>query len=335
MPLFVTGGGLRIDYVITHDGRVLLNMPGGNSLYSAIGARIWGNDVAPWARMGENYPRTWLDELSDHGIKPDLLIPIDGKHDHRTFYSYTPDGLRVDTDPASHFARIDQPFPEELKGYVHSTPKQDNPEVYDSLALRPEDWPIQLHDVAAVHLAPLPIRSHLSIPGVLRRFGVSLITLDPGERYMVPTLANHIRRLIPLIDVFMPSRQELLTLFGQETSLERCLHELNDWGAGLVVVKLGAAGSVIADYRTGQRYVIPAYHSSGSKEVIDVTGAGDAYCGGFLSGFARTGDPLKAGLMGAISASIVIEGYGVQYALSVSTTETEKRLDKLTESVRQ
>ncbi len=39
------------------------------------------------------------------------------------------------------------------------------------------------------------------------------------------------------------------------------------------------------------------------EPIVDVTGAGNAYCGGFVVGLARSGDLLQAGCSGAVSAS--------------------------------
>ena len=51
--------------------------------------------------------------------------------------------------------------------------------------------------------------------------------------------------------------------------------------------------------------------------VVNPTGAGDAFCGGFLAGYRETYDPLEAALCGNISASLVVEGSGPFYALDV------------------
>jgi ribokinase len=64
-----------------------------------------------------------------------------------------------------------------------------------------------------------------------------------------------------------------------------------------------------------------------------VTGAGDAYCGGFLVGLHQTGDPLEAALMGSVSASLVIEGTGALYALEALPDLAQARLHAMRQSV--
>ena len=139
--MLVVGGGMRVDYLITHEGEAHTGLIGGNAVYAAVGAALWHDDTALWGRIGKNYPRTWLNNLAKHGIQLDGVKEIHGEHDHRTFYAYTPEGERDDTQPQLHFDRIGRPLPPELLGYVHSTPGQEDPVVYEPLALRPGDWP--------------------------------------------------------------------------------------------------------------------------------------------------------------------------------------------------
>lgn len=322
---FITGGGLRTDYLITHDGQAHVGLVGGNALYAAVGAAIWAGEVDLWVRAGRNYPQEWLEALPGRGLGIEGIVRLPGDQDHRTFFAYTPDGRRVDTDPDVHFARINHPLPEALVGYIHSTPGQDEPYRYEPLALRPADWPAAWVGEAAVHLSPLALSTHLHVPPALRGHGVRLITLDPGERYMVPERADYVRQLLPQIDAFLPSDQEVRSLFGEDVDLEEAAERLCRWGAPLVVVKMGDQGVLVQEGRDGRRTHLPAYHPPGDPRVIDVTGAGDAFCGGVMVGLARSGDPLLAARMGLASASAVIEGYGALYALEAPASHWQAR----------
>jgi ribokinase len=70
---------------------------------------------------------------------------------------------------------------------------------------------------------------------------------------------------------------------------------------------------------------IPAF----STQVVDPTGAGDAFCGGFLVGLAQSGSPVQAALYGAVSASFIIEDFGVLHALNVEPEQARSRLRQL------
>jgi sugar/nucleoside kinase (ribokinase family) len=322
---FVTGGGLRIDYTITHTGKANIRQPGGNCVYAAVGAKLWGAEVGIWARKGENYQNAWLHKLQEAGIHTDGLVTIPGSHDHRTFFAYTYDGRRDDLNPAAHFARINHPFPPDLLDYVDSTPGQDDPNEFETLGIRPTDWPQVYNGVTAVHLAGHGLRSHLTIPPMLRQQGVTQITFDPGERYMIPTRQEYIRQIIGQADAFLPSEMEIRSLLGEETGYLAAAQALCNWGAKLVIVKMGAGGVLVVE-KNGRYTHLPAYHSPNDPRVIDVTGAGDAFCGGFMVGLAHTNDPVQAAQMGLATASIIVEGYGTLYALTQPPEKINQRL---------
>ncbi|MCP5098656.1 MAG: carbohydrate kinase family protein [Chloroflexi bacterium] len=315
MPKFITSGGMRIDYLITHEGEARVGMVGGNGLYAAVGAAIWRQDVGLWARIGVNYPEQWLQDLQQIGFTTEGLVRVDGHQEHRTFFAYTADGRRDDLNPKAHFAKIYHPFPPELEGYTHSALGQDEPHRFEPLAVRPEDWVAAYDGVTAVHLSPLSLATHLHVPAMLRKKSIQQISCDPGERYMVPARQPFIKQLLPQIDVFLPSNKEIRSLFGEHADLWAAAETLCDWGAPMVVIKNGAKGVLILEGSTGKRTTVPAFHKSPDPRVIDITGAGDSFCGGFMVGLAETGNPIQAARMGVVSSSLVIEGYGALYAL--------------------
>jgi sugar/nucleoside kinase (ribokinase family) len=337
-PRYVTGGGLRVDYLIARDGRAYTGLVGGNAVYAAVGAALWSEGTAVWARLGENYPADWPAQLNAYGVGTAGLKRLPGRQEHRTFFAYSEDGRRHDTNPAAHFARIGRPLPPALLGYVHSTIGQDDAGVYEPLALRPGDWPAVYSGCPAVHLSPLSICTHRDVPPFLRRQGVRQITADPGERYMVPELLPHVRRILPNLDAFLPSAQEVRSLLGADVDLRQAAETFAAWGAPLVVIKNGANGILLYERENGRATLLPAYHAPGDKRVVDVTGAGDAFCGGFMVGLAQTpnahkaahgaaqGAAQRAACLGLISASLVIEGYGALYALSRDKAEAGHRL---------
>lgn len=328
-PSYVTAGGLRIDYLITRSGEAYTGLPGGNALYAAAGAAFWTDSVALWARYGSSFPQQWLADLNQLGLDTQGLVGIAGDHDHRTFYAYTPDGRRDDTNPAAHFARFNLPLPDVLADYVHSTPRQDEPHEFEPLAPRPEEWPDSFANVAAVNLSPLPLSSHLHVSQALCHQGIRQITVDPGERYMIPERIPYVRQILPSIKAFLPSDQEVRSLLGHGVDLIEAADTFCEWGAPLVVIKIGAEGVLVKDKEQSIVVHLRPYHLPGDPRVIDVTGAGDAFCGGFMVGLDQTANPIHAAQMGLVSASFVIEGYGVLRALKINKEEAEQRLEIL------
>ena len=328
--MFVMGGGMRVDYLITHQGEAHTGLIGGNAVFAAVGAALWHDDIALWGRIGENYPHAWLNSLAEYGIQLDGLKEINGDHDHRTFYAYTPDGERDDTRARWHFDRIGRHFPPELLGYVHSTPGQDDPDVYEPLALRPGDWSEQYSEAAGVHLAPLSLRTHMIVPAFLRQRGIKIITVDPGERYMIPELLQYVQQVLSQIDVFLPSDMEVRSLFGHDVEIEAAARQLAQWGPETVIVKCGADGILIHEKSKNKDTRLRSWHDSGDERIVDVTGAGDSFCGGFLVGLANSGDCFFAARQGLVSASLVIEGYGATYALTRPKEVVLERFNQIT-----
>lgn len=325
-PRFVIAGGLRVDYLITREGEARNRMPGGNALYAAAGASYWTEGIALWARYGSSYPQRWLQELAALNLQTAGLIEIRGAHDHRTFYAYAPDGRREDTDPLRHYTRFGLTLPDELADYVDSTPQQDDPHQYEPLAPRPEDWPDLFGEVTAVHLSPLPLATHLSVPIALRTRGIAQITVDPGERYMIPQRAPYLRQILPQTDAFLPSDQEVESLLGEGTDLSEAARTLRSWGATTVVIKMGHQGVLILSPGDDKPLRLRPYHEPGDKRVIDVTGAGDAFCGGFMVGFSLSQNVILAAQMGLVSASLVVENIGALDALQVDQQLAFRRL---------
>ena len=149
---------------------------------------------------------------------------------------------------------------------------------------------------------------------------------------MTPDLDDHIRRLCPLVDAFLPSEQEVRSLFGPAISPEDAAGILLEWGVPLVVIKRGEKGVMVADQSGRPAIHLRPYHRAGDMAILDVTGAGDAFCGGFAIGMAVTGDPFEAANYGLVSASVVIEGYGATYAFRTARSTAGERLRYLSGS---
>lgn len=324
---YFTSGGLRIDYVITADRQVHLREMGGNAIYSAVGARIWEARVGILSRVGENYPEGWLARLERAGIRTAGIRQVPGWQDMRTFYRYPDLQTRDDTEPAWHFAELGLPLPEDLVGYVHSTPGQDSQE-FIPLSPRPEDLPASYLRVKAANLSPLELAAHQTLCATLASHGIRL-SLDPGERYMKPPLMEQVFSFLHCVDAFLPSEQEVQSMLGAGDPWQAACR-FAQAGPRVIVIKAGSNGSLIYDGQAQRRWHVPAYPA----EVVDVTGAGDAYCGGFMVGYQETGDPLLAGCYGAVSASFVLEGFGALYATRFSRGQAEARLNELRGQVR-
>jgi ribokinase len=333
-------GGLRTDYIITAQNDVRLMEMGGNALFAAAGARLWLDHIAILARAGESYPSGWIGDLHAFGFDVRGIRRVAGMQDHRTFYAYINNDERVDTEPAKHFARAGAPLPAALLDYVHSTPGQDDPLRYEPLAVTPADLDAYFdaleHETAshasnvkrqpgdmALHMGPISIRTLRYLPEAARRHGIGIISADPGERAMQPALMTYIEDALAQLDLFMPSDQEVESLFRDEANqmdVKQCAQWFADRGPRVVVQKLGSDGALVHE-KGGGFWHVPAL----PVKVVDVTGAGDAFCGGFMADFVQHGDPVRAAITGTVSASLCVQDYGALHMLRATADETDHR----------
>jgi sugar/nucleoside kinase (ribokinase family) len=223
------------------------------------------------------------------------------------------------------------PFPRALLGYHPLDHNLDSRTKLLPVSLRQGDIPPDFLDASAAHLCPLDYLTHNLLPAVLRQAEFTTVTLDPSPGYMNPTYWDDVASLITGLTAFLPSEEELRSLFqGRSEDLWEMAEALAAYGCEIVVIKGGESGQLLYDGANRSRWEIPAYAS----RIEDPTGAGDAFCGGFLAGYRQTYDPVQAALYGNISASLVVEGVGPFYALDTLPGLPEARLEALRQSVR-
>jgi len=327
----VLAGQLRRQYLLPPEGRPLLDTPGGNLLYAASGARLWSDTVGLSGRVGEDFPHEWLRQFEQKGMDPQGIKILPSPMELRSFMAYTDPNTYQVSNPVSHFARLGMPFPKGLLGYqppsneansrISSNP--DSPKISDI----PPDYFL----AKAVHLCPLDFLAHVQLAPAFRQGGVAAITIDPGPGYMNGNFLNDMRSLLQGVTAFLPSEDEIRTLFwGRTTDLWEMAETLCSYGVETVVIKRAARGQYVYDRDSRKKWDVPAYPGRAS----DPTGAGDAFCGGFLAGYIGSFDPLQATLHGNVSASLSIEGSGAFYALESLPGLAQARLQSLADIVR-
>lgn len=94
--------------------------------------------------------------------------------------------------------------------------------------------------------------------------------------------AEKIAAAWPYLDWFLPSYEEAARLSGEEDP-EQIARHFMERGVQNVIVKLGARGAYVRE-KSGEDYRMPAYPGI---QPVDTTGAGDAFCAGFLAGIAQ------------------------------------------------
>jgi ribokinase len=134
------------------------------------------------------------------------------------------------------------------------------------------------------------------------------VSLDPGEIYARKGLTE-LNPLIKRSYVVMPSEGELKMLTGKDW--EEGAKMLLKKGAVIVAVKLGDRGCYVTNGQ--ETYLIEPF----KVNVMDTTGAGDAFSAGFLYGLVKGKDLYQCGRLGNFVASRCITEVGARAGLPI------------------
>jgi sugar/nucleoside kinase (ribokinase family) len=329
-PSFILVGQLTRDYLLPPSGQPLLDSPGGNLLYAAGGLGVWDACPGLVSRVGESYPRQWLKDMEQRGWEIAGIRIQRGALDQRAFLSYSENFELSRSNPVSHFARRGVPFPKALLGFQSHSDSQTAPAKPDPASPALSDIPSHYLDAGTLHLCPMELAADQQFADSLRG-AMRVLTLDPSAAFMTPGFLREVRGLVHGLTAFLPSLEEITNLFwGQTHDVWEMAAALGDYGCEYVVIKCGANGQLLYDAGNKQRWEIPAYPA----RLTDPTGAGDAFCGGFLAGYRSDFDPLEGVLHGNVSASFAIEGSGPFHPLDVMPGLAAARLSALREMAR-
>jgi len=173
-----------------------------------------------------------------------------------------------------------------------------DPGVNDSLELKEIDLKYA-DNTAFLHLTSFigekPFKAQKELVRGLRDVRISF---DPGELYARKGLIV-LKLMIGRSFVMLPSENELKLLTGKK--YDEGSKILIKKGVSIVAVKLGERGCYVTDGK--ESYLVEPY----KVKVVDTTGAGDAFCAGFLYGLIKNKDLYECGRLGNFVASRCIE----------------------------
>ncbi len=151
-----------------------------------------------------------------------------------------------------------------------------------------------------------------------------IVALD-SMNYWIDSKRKSLLKLFKKVDIFLANDKEASVLSG-EPGVIKAAKSLQRMGPRMVLIKKGEHGSLFYDGKN--LFSLPAYPSC---NVIDPTGAGDTFAGGFmgyLSGSRRIKDKeIKLALaFGTVAASFNIEGFGLEASAKLDMRVLNKRL---------
>ena len=174
----------------------------------------------------------------------------------------------------------------------------------------------KIFHVGSLSLTSEPARSTTFAAIKAAKSAGAVISYDPNYRATlwenVETAKREMKSLIPFVDVMKISDEET-ELLTDEKKPEQAAKVLMGKGVKLVAVTLGKDGAYIANAEGGKR--VPGFESN----VVDTTGAGDAFWGTFLYKLSQSNESIEkitldmaveyAGFANA-AASLCVENFG-------------------------
>lgn len=139
--------------------------------------------------------------------------------------------------------------------------------------------------------------------------------------------------LIERVDVLLINEAEAIQLTGRD-GVALAAESLLERGPRAVVIKRGEYGAAV--FHQDFTFAIPAYPLT---TVVDPTGAGDSFAGGFLGYLASVDDTgaeatRRAAVVGSVMASFAVESYGLDRLRSLSAADIDARFDAFVELTR-
>ncbi len=183
--------------------------------------------------------------------------------------------------------------------------------------------PKQYQDSEVVFLANIDPTLQLK---VLEQCAKPKLTAADTMNYWISSKRPELLKVMQKIDLLLINEQELKELTGCANTI-RAAKDVMQMGPKAVVIKRGEYGFIL--FTETRYFILPAYPV---EEVVDPTGAGDTFAGGFLGYLAKNQKVLnredlkQACIYGCMLASFTVQDFGVEGVRRVTMGELENRI---------
>lgn len=166
-----------------------------------------------------------------------------------------------------------------------------------------------------------------------------MIIWEPSPLFCTMQHLDACLQAVGHVDVFSPNHIEFAKLFDLDLSrdeqfdrgivedlCQRFLHHgIGSTKTGTIAIRAGHEGCCVYTKRKDLVW-LPPFHVDPLK-VIDPTGAGNAFLGGFAIGLLETGDDLVAACYGTVASSFALEQIGLPIHESLSRLNADGKLE--------
>jgi sugar/nucleoside kinase (ribokinase family) len=298
MTKYVAVANIIGDELVLPDGNQHASILGGAGTYAAAGMRIWSESVGIVSGVGEDFERlygSWFDQnqVDKGGLQ-----------------------VRAPNTPRSwiHYFSADE----------RTETPQFGPEHFKVMEPSIHDIPATYHDVRGLYLfrdtdtafwdEVFAFRAEFH-PIVMWEIHAGAAHADDWQR---------VAEILSCIDLFSINLSEARRLC-QLTNPAQIVERLLATGVKGLALRSGSEGAIVADQNSV--WQVPPC----AVDVIDVTGAGNAFTGGFLVGYCESeSDITIAGRWGVASASFALQQFGPPQEIDSTTRQqAETRIQSL------
>lgn len=276
----VSVGHFAIDSIFLPDRHIPFVVLGGSAAYVSFIARRLNATVSVVSKVGGDFPDAYMWWLEQEGVDLSGVVKV----------------------KSARTTRFEPKYSNDLSNRILRLKSRAPPITVD-------DLPKSLK-AKVIHVAPIAGEITCEVAEKLRNCA-EWLSLDPqglvrkfDERGNVAQGLLTDKRILELVDIYKSSSNEIKAATGL-SRLNSAIKAVHDYGVETVIVTSGMKGAVLSIEET--IYNIPAYKS---EKIVDPTGAGDVFIGGFLAEYIRGESLLWCACVGSAAASLVVEAAG-------------------------
>ena len=279
-------GSVALDTIETKYGKAE-NLLGGSATYATIAAGLYG-DAIPVGIVGDDFPKDGLD----------------------IFEKFSKNLKDLDQQPGGTF---------KWGGKYHEN-GDDRDTLFTDLGVFENFNPsIHTSNKNASWLFLANIHPSLQLSVLEQCTNTPLVVTDTMNLWIDST-PKELKKIISKTNILLINESEL-HLLTKEQNVDKSIKEVLSMGPEKVIIKFGSKGAKC--FSENENIAVGVYPV---KKVIDPTGAGDVFGGGFISGLVDGLSIKEAMLRGSALASFCIEDFGVKKLLNTSVNEVDNRI---------
>ena len=157
-----------------------------------------------------------------------------------------------------------------------------------------------------------------------------LIVLDTMNFWM-DNFMSDLKEALKEVDVITINNEEAQQLSGEKELLQ-AVKKIQKMGPKYIIIKQGAKGALLI--HKNKKFFTPAVSLD---KVVDPTGAGDTFAGGFIGYLEKTQEVSfenmkKAVIYGSVLASFCVQEFGTKGVENINKNEIQRRVERLNQN---